>query len=422
MPEVRMPRLSDAMEEGTIIAWLKGDGEEVTAGEDLVEIETDKATMVYQAEDDGPLTIVAADGATVAVGQPIAHLGSVPSTATASTAIVEPMATTATAGAAATTAQPPAITTPPPSSPTRAKASPIARRLARELGIDLDALIGTGPRGRIVKADVEGRREAGNNGTPSPAPAVQTSPQPAADVDSAQATTAGRGAVRHEPPSRIQQRIADRMVASRASVPDFTISMDVDMAAAVELRGQLTQAAQAHDQIPPSFNDLVIKAAGIALRRHPRANSAYVDGAFELYDRVNVGFAVAAEDALVVPVLRDVDIRSMGSLAGDSRRLAERARAGTLTPGELADGTFTVSNLGMFGVLDCTPVVNAGQAAILGVGALRDEPVVQQGELVAGRRMRLTLVCDHRVLYGADAAQLLGTIRDLLQSPFSLML
>jgi pyruvate dehydrogenase E2 component (dihydrolipoamide acetyltransferase) len=422
MPEVMMPRLSDAMEEGTIIAWLKGDGDEVTAGEDLVEIETDKATMVYQAEDDGPLTIVAADGATVAVGQPIAHLGSVESTATASTATADPMARTAKAGAAAATAEPPAITTPPPSSPTRAKASPIARRLARELGIDLNALIGTGPRGRIVKADVEGRREAGRHGTPSPGPAVQTSPRPTAHANSAQVTPAGRGTVRHEPLSRIQQRIAERMVASRVSVPDFTISMDIDMAAAVELRVQLTQAAQAHDQIPPSLNDLVVKAAAVALHRHPRANSAYVDGAFELYDRVNVGFAVAAEEALVVPVLRDAATRSMGSIAGEARRLAERARSGTLTPDELADGTFTVSNLGMFGVLDCTPVVNSGQAAILGVGALRHEPVVQEGELVAGQRMRLTLVCDHRVLYGADAARLLGTIRDLLQSPLSLML
>jgi pyruvate dehydrogenase E2 component (dihydrolipoamide acetyltransferase) len=211
------------------------------------------------------------------------------------------------------------------------------------------------------------------------------------------------------------------MAESKATVPDFQVSTEVDMAAAVAVRDQLK--ALATDEHPaPSYNDFVVKAAALALREFPRANGAYKDGHFELYERVNVGVAVAAENALIVPTIFDADQKSIGEIALEARALAARVRSGAITPPELSGGTFTVSNLGMFGVTEFTAIINAGQAGILAVGALRDVPVVVDGNVVPGKRMTLTLVSDHRILYGADAAQVLARIRALLESPLGLAL
>jgi pyruvate dehydrogenase E2 component (dihydrolipoamide acetyltransferase) len=434
MPDVAMPRLSDSMEEGTILRWLRASGDEVARGDELVEIETDKANMTYEADASGVLEIVAEEGATLPIGELIARIGNGSPAASRPT---EPAAHAVTAPA------PPRapVATPPASSPSRpavgdggeagkrVKASPVARRIARELGVDLAGVAGSGPGGRVVKADVEARVTA-PAAAPSPAPAGRPGPAAAPPSPAAPAVPApvlsgaagsGKGEARRVEPTKVQQTIARRMAEAKATVPDFQVTTEADMAAAVALRAQMK--ALATDGAPaPSFNDMVVKAAALALREFPRANGAYKDGAWELYGRVNVGVAVAAQDALIVPTVFDADQKSLGEIAREARALAARVRAGEITPPELSGGTFTVSNLGMFGVTEFTAIINGGQAGILSVGALRDVPVVEQGRVVPGKRMALTLACDHRILYGADAAEFLGRIRALLEAPLALAL
>jgi len=452
MPDVVMPRLSDSMEEGTILRWLRASGDEVSRGEEIVEIETDKANMTYEADADGTLEIVAEEGATLPIGELIARIGGGSAAGVASTEAqtaeragpvrpgpTHPGAPTGPAAGARASSPPPArsaeaadaesAAAPSPSIPVaeapngRVKASPIARRLARERGVDLAALTGTGPGGRIVKADVEA---AGAARVAAPAPAAPAPAAPSAPAEVPGPVTAGergggKGETRVEELSRTQQTIARRMAEAKATVPDFHVSTEVDMAAAVAVREQLK--ALATDEHPaPSYNDFVVKAAALALREFPRANGAYKDGRFERYERVNVGVAVAAENALIVPTIFDADVKSLGEIALEARALAARVRSGAITPPELSGGTFTVSNLGMFGVTEFTAIVNGGQAGILAVGALRDEPVVVDGAVVPGKRMTLTLVADHRILYGADAARVLARIRELLESPLGLAL
>jgi pyruvate dehydrogenase E2 component (dihydrolipoamide acetyltransferase) len=407
-----MPRLSDSMEEGTIIRWLKADDELVRRGEEIVEIETDKATMAYEAEADGTLAIIVGDGATVAVGTTIAIIGDAAAAPTApsssSPAKTEPerngAGAHAPAGAAAVTV--PAVVR---AAAVRVNSSPLARRIAQRLGVDLSALKGSGPHGRIVKADVVAAKPAA---LPAPAPAAV----PAAAAP-APTPVAGSGASFVDL-SNSQGVIARRMLEARATVPDFALEVDVDMTAALAMRSELKQIADP----APSLNDLVIKACAIALRRHPRANGSYRDGRFELWSEVNVGFAVAAEDALVVPVVHNADTKSLGTIAGESRALAERVRSGAVTPQELSGGTFTVSNLGMFGIDRFEGIINVPQAAILCVGAVKDRPVARDGQLAIAPQMSMTLACDHRILYGADAARFLAEIRTLLEQPLGLFL
>jgi len=277
--------------------------------------------------------------------------------------------------------------------------------MAREKGLDLTAISGTGPGGRIVKADVEGAATA-----PAPSDARRPTPDAAAPT--------GKGDVEVVELSRTQQLIARRMAESKATVPDFALNMDVDMEAAVAMRAQLKQVTE----VVPSFNDMVVKACALALREYPRANGSYKDGHFELYSRVNIGVAVAAQEALVVPTVFDADRKSLGEIARDARALAERVRANAVTPPELSGGTFTVSNLGMFGVTEFSAVINPPQAAILAVGKMEPRAVVRDGEIVARNIMTITLVCDHRILYGADAAQFLARIKALLEQPIALAL
>jgi pyruvate dehydrogenase E2 component (dihydrolipoamide acetyltransferase) len=455
--DVVMPRLSDSMEEGTILRWLVSSGDAVARGDELVEIETDKANMTYEADADGVLEIVASEGDTLPIGELIARIGgsaagAAPASgsaarragpvagedasaggaadsvspapparsASAGAGSAEP-ATSAESGSPAPSPSMPAVGErsgePTPTGPNgRVKASPIARRLAKEQGVDLASLTGTGPGGRIVKADVEAAGEA-----PARAAAPAQAPQAVPAAVTPGERGGGKGETTLEELSRTQQTIARRMAEAKATVPDFHVSTEVDMAAAVAVREQLK--ALASDEHPaPSFNDFVVKAAALALRESPRANGAYKDGRFELYERVNVGVAVAAENALIVPTIFDADQKSLGEIASETRALAARVRSGAITPPELSGGTFTVSNLGMFGVTEFTAIINGGQAGILAVGALREVPVVVDGAVVPGKRMTLTLVADHRILYGADAAQVLARIRALLESPLALAL
>jgi pyruvate dehydrogenase E2 component (dihydrolipoamide acetyltransferase) len=449
MPDVVMPRLSDSMEEGTILKWLKAEGDEVTRGDELVEIETDKATMTYEADSAGTLSIVAQEGDTLPIGEVIARIGAGGEAPAGDAAPAEATQQAEASGNGGRSEAPPAAAPEPEPEPAaaqsaapspegnggRAKASPVARRIAREQGIDLSALQGTGPGGRIVKADVEAAASGGAPQAAAPAqdvaeqaaPAAPPEAPPAAEPQAAPAagiaeTGTAKGDVSVQELTRTQQVIARRMAESKATVPEFTIATDVDMEGAVDLRKQLKAAAETVSGVVPSYNDMVVKASALALREFPRANGSYKDGHFELYSRVNVGVAVAAQEALVVPTVFDADRKSLGEIARDTRTLAERVRGNAVTPPELSGGTFTVSNLGMFGVTEFSAVINPPQAAILAVGKMEPRAVVRDGEVVARNIMTITLVCDHRILYGADAAEFLARIKALLEHPIALAL
>ena len=402
MADVRMPRLTDGMEEGTLVRWLVTPGAEVAIGDDLAEVETDKATVVMTAESAGTFEALVAEGDDVPVGTPVARLDGA----------AEAVAVAVGANAAAESAAEAAVAARAGdvnggSSSGRTKASPIARRAARELGIDLHTLVGTGPGGRIVKADV--LAGAGAPDAPPAAPAPQVP------------TTDERGVITITELSRPQKVIARRMVAAKSEAPEFTLSTSVDMEAAVALRAELKEVV-GPDRPAPSYNDIVVKACANALREFPRANGAYVDERFEGYERVNVGIAVAAEGSLVVPTIFDADRKGLGEIAVEARRLAGRVRSGEVSPAELAGGTFTVSNLGMYGIGAFTAVLNPPQAAILAVGAMQERPIVRDGSIVVGRVMDITVTCDHRILYGAEAAEFLARIKALLERPVALAL
>jgi pyruvate dehydrogenase E2 component (dihydrolipoamide acetyltransferase) len=417
------------MEEGLVLRWLVAEGEAVTRGEPLVEVETDKANMVYDADVDGVLLrIVTPEGESAAVGRPIALVGSPgedvgadPRAGAAAQAPsrpagvhASPSPAPATAGVAAATAVQAGGT----HGRERPMASPVARRIAAELGIDLHALVGSGPRGRIVKADVHAAADGGGVAVAAPPAPVVERAAPAPQPVAAPAPEPGaKGGVELVELTSTQRTIARRMAESRATVPDFELRATVDMTGCVELRASL----KALGGTAPTYNDMIVKAAALALREHPRVNGAYRDGRFELYSRVNVGVAVAAHDALVVPTVFDADRKSLGAIAQATRELAAKVRDGKVTPPELAGGTFSVSNLGMFGIDSFTAVVNHPQAAILAVGALAPRPVVDDsGRIVARQTVDLTLACDHRILYGADGAKFLARVRELLERPLAL--
>ena len=403
MPDVIMPRLSDSMTEGTIVRWLKSDGDEVKRGEEIVEIETDKATMAYESDHAGTLAIREPEGAVVTVGAVIATVGD---------AVAEPVAVGVAAAPAAAVAA-----APPPSSALpngggagngraaagRVKASPLARRIASELDVELASLTGSGPHGRIIKRDVVEAADARGAGeAPVAAPVVATTPDGS----------------RKQELTRTQSLIARRMAQSRASVPEFALEVDVDMSDVLRMRADLKALAEP----APSLNDLIVKASALALRRHPRANGSFAEDGFALHPRVNVAVAVAVEGSLLTPVVRDADTKSLGAIAAETRDLIERGRAGRISPADLDGATFTVSNLGMFGIDRFEGIINAPQSAILCVGGVRDRPVAVDGQVVIRPIASMTLACDHRILYGADAAAFLVDIRRFLEQPMAMAL
>ena len=426
MADVVMPRLSDSMEEGTVLKWLKQVGDDVALGDELVEIETDKANMAYESDVAGTLSeILVNEGETVAIGSPIARVDGEGLSGVTSGRGTELAAAGPVAGdGGALRAEGPSSTPPSPAPPAgvaskaslgseaggRPKASPVARRVAKERGVDLAQIRGSGPGGRIVKADVE-KAEAGG------APAVASSLPAAAS----EAPETAKGQTSYQDLSKLQSTIARRMAESKATAPHFYLEAEVDMSRAVEARGRI-KAAAGEGEMVPSFNDMVVKACALALREHPRANGAYRDGRFELYSRVNVGIAVAGQDALVVATVFDADRKGLRQIASESRALAQRVRDGQITPPELSGATFTVSNLGMYGIDRFSAVINPPQAAILAVGAIKERPVVRSGEIATAHLMQVTLACDHRILYGADGAEFLARIRSLLEEPLSLAL
>jgi pyruvate dehydrogenase E2 component (dihydrolipoamide acetyltransferase) len=453
MADIVMPRLSDSMEEGTILQWLKQVGDTVAVGDELAEIETDKANMAYEADVAGTLSeILVQEGETVPIGTPIARIGEGSEATGGSEEDTERSdAGPVTAGdpppppvaKASSAAGPPTV---PPASEainasladnggSRPHASPVARRIAKEKQLDLSQLQGSGPGGRIVKADVERAASSagGAVGGTAPEEASATgrgggSPAatgPAADAVSPSSAAPGpetaKGTVSYEDLSKLQSTVSRRMAESKATAPHFYLEAEIDMSRLVSAREQI-KAGAAEGAVVPSFNDMVVKACALALREHPRANGAYRDGRFELYSRVNVGVAVAARDALVVPTIFDADQKSLRQIATDARTLAQRVRDGQITPPELSGATFTVSNLGMFGIDSFAAVINPPQAAILAVGAITERPVVRDGETTSAHLMRVNLACDHRILYGAPAAEFLARIRTLLEEPLALAL
>jgi pyruvate dehydrogenase E2 component (dihydrolipoamide acetyltransferase) len=445
--DVTMPRLSDSMEEGTILKWIVEEGGEVKRGEPLCEIETDKANMTYEADTDGTLIeIVVQEGDTVELGEVIARIGDAGESTQSQeeeSADEEPEAEEAPEAEAQEEPEPAsASSNGAERDDERAKASPVARRVANELGIDIADVQGTGPGGRILKADVEkaadedgGAPEKQEEAAPAPkqekkkekkekkakkkeekaAAEVEAKPQqpePAGDAGN-------RGEMQVQELTRLQRTVSRRMAESKATAPDFALEVEIDMSLCVELRARLKEV----EDKPPSFNDMVVKACANALREHPRVNAAYRDGKFELYSRVNVGVAVAANDALVVPTVFDADTKSLGEISRTVQSLATKVRDGQITPPELSGGTFTVSNLGMYGIDRFSAVINPPQAAILAVGSLKKKPVVDDGgRIVARDMMSATLICDHRILYGADGAKFLARVRELLEQPLALAL
>jgi len=458
MADVVMPRLSDSMEEGTILAWLKQVGDEVTIGEELVEIETDKANMAYEADVAGVLQeILAQEGETLPIGTPIARVGTGaagqatdgegPGATPAGPVADEGPSSSQAAGEDPSSAPPageaaethadapagPAATAESRGAGERIKASPLARRLAAEKGLDLNALRGSGPGGRIVKSDVEGAASPAGDavGGPMPEEALATaghggSPAAAGPTGGSAPSTAtspstAKGEVRHQELSKAQSVIARRMAESKATAPHFYLTSEIDMTRAVEARAAIKAAAREGDVVP-SFNDMIVKACAIALAEQPKANGAYRDGRIELYSRVNVGVAVAAPELLVVPTVFDADRKGLRQIAADTRAAAARVRDGSITPPELSGATFTVSNLGMYGIESFEAVINTPQAAILAIGAIREVPAMRDGVVVPARLMKATLSCDHRILYGAEGAEFLARVRALLEEPVSLAL
>jgi pyruvate dehydrogenase E2 component (dihydrolipoamide acetyltransferase) len=295
--------------------------------------------------------------------------------------------------------------------------------MAREMGVELSGLQGTGPGGRIVKADIEAAAKGGGTAVqerPAEAPAAEPeAPDTRQPTPDTPAVDGAKGTVQTQELTRLQRTVSRRMAESKATAPDFELHMEIDMSGCVELRARLKEVADP----APSFNDMVVKAVASALREFPRVNGAYRDGQWELYSRVNVGVAVAAQETLIVPTIFDADQKSLGMIAREARELIGKVRDGKITPPELSGGTFTVSNLGMYGIESFTAVINPPQAGILAVGALKKKPVVDEsGRIVARDMMGVTLACDHRILYGADGAEFLARVRQLLEQPLSLAL
>ena len=442
MPEVFMPRLSDTMQEGTVSTWTKNVGDRVEKGDVLAEIETDKATMELEAYDSGVLEKILVDvGKTVPIGEVIAVIGDGSGVGKGSGSGVAAGEATPAAPAADVPPEPPvspmpgtptavptggAVEPPAPVSVKEAaagswangtapagpiKASPLARAIARDAGLDLSTVRGSGPGGRIVRADVQAAVAALGSGV-----------TPAAAAPTPSAISTGPD-VEELPLNNVRRITAKRLVESMQQAPHFYLTSVVDADELVAARARINAglAAVAGDATPVkvSVNDIVVKAVASALRAHPEVNVSYTGEKLLRYRRIHVGVAVALPDGLIVPVIRDADTLTITQISVQTRELAARARAGKLKPEEFTGSTFSVSNLGMFGVDHFTAVINPPEAAILAVGATKQEPVVRDGAIVVGHTMRVTLSIDHRALDGATAAKFLADLTALLENPLA---
>ncbi len=435
---ITMPRLSDTMEEGTLVKWHVKVGDKVSSGDHLADVETDKATMELQSYDDGTIArIVVEEGATAAVGKPIVLLAeegenieevakSVPQEDAGE---AQPAGDEAEAPAQPTPqaqpqrpapqAAPAPAPAPAPVAPAgRVKVSPVARKMAEEHGLDLAQIPGSGPNGRIIKRDIQNALEKGI-GKAAPAPAGGKPPkmQPSLQIDIG--TLQGMSLKL----TNMRKTIARRLVESKTQIPHFTVTVTVDMDPLMGSRGVKAQLETRGIKL--SVNDFIVRACVLALVRHQALNTTWAGETIEQHDRISIGVAVAlpAErgGGLVVPTLHNTHLMDLPTISSETRRLAKKAREQGLTLEEMSDGTFTVSNLGMFGVDHFEAIINPPQAAILAVGATVEKPVVRDGQIVVGREMALTLSADHRVVDGATAAEFMQTLRQLLENPVALL-
>ena len=435
--KVHMEALSPTMEEGQVVRWLKGEGDAVTQGDILAEIETDKATMelvargegvlrkvfvgegvaapvgnviaVIAAEDEDIAALVAAAGGGGATSAPaVDGAGAGATSAAAVAAAPAAAAAPETAAAPAAPATTPAAGTTPASAPTgRIKASPVARRLAQDAGLDLAAVQGSGPGGRVIKRDVEAAAEAA---AAAPVPAVPTWPAGAPDTEFVDT-----------PLSQMRKTVARRLTESLGPVPHFFLTVDVDMTRALQARKQVNQLL-AERGAKASINDFVIKAAAVALTHHPECNAWWQGDSIRRFNRVHMAIAVAVPDGLITPVVRDAHAKGLGRISAEVRELAGRAREKKLQPHEYTGSTFSISNLGMFGIEEFTAVINPPEAGIIAVGAVEERPVVREGQVVVQPRMRITMSCDHRVIDGAQGARFLATLKSFLEEPAAILI
>ena len=425
-----MPKLSPTMEEGQISRWLKKEGDKVSMGEPLAEIDTDKATMEMQALANGVLRkIIVGEGQAAPLGQLIAIIGE-PNEDIASLVSEAPAAAPAkqeqppkqeekpaeqpapqpqakAAAASATSAPRPVDNGQPKTDSGRMIVSPLAARMAAEAGIDLRSLQGSGPAGRIIKRDIEAAISQ-----PKPEPSF---PRP---VGVGQIPQIGASAYRDEPASEMRKVIARRLVTSLGPVPHFFLTSEIEMDRAAEMRRGINAL---DPDLKISINDIIIKVAAAALVQHPEVNASYQEKFVRHYERADIGVAVAIEDGLITPVVRAADQKSLSQIAAEVRELAERARSRKLKPEEYTGATFSISNLGMFGIDEFTAVINPPEGAILAVGAMSAKPVVRDNEIVIRQMMRVTMSCDHRVIDGATGAKFLQTFKKILENPLYLV-
>ncbi len=442
-----MPRLSDTMEQGTIIRWNVKEGEEVASGAIVADIETDKATMEMQAYDDGVIAkILVGEGTQVPVGTPIAMIaeeGEDPGSLDSSAAPAAPVASEPASEEPAPVAEvgAPAPATPaespssaPPAEAGRMRVSPVARRLAEEHGIELRSLVGSGPGGRIIKRDVlaaietAGANVAGATGEVAPVPIPMTTAS-----EPAQALASTSSSVVHEVPalestevavSGMRQTIARRLVESKATIPHYQVKMRFSMDALMELRGSLNEKLAA-EGVKLSVNDFIVRACALSMAEHPMFNASWAGDRILVHGRVNVGVAISLPEerggGLVVASIRDAHLKSLRMISAESKHLAIKARDKGLSTEEMSDSTFTISNLGMFGVDDFTAIINPPNSAILACGAAIEQPVVRDHQLAVGWEMAATLSLDHRVIDGAMAARYLGTLKGMIEEPMRLL-
>ncbi len=429
---IDLPKLSPTMEEGTLVRWLKAEGDSIAVDDLLAEVETDKATMEFRSFDKGTLLKkLVPEGTVTRLGQPVAIFGAPGEDFTALLAQVglgpAPVAAPATpvaAPAAPVTAPVQTDTRPPPAGPVvgapaasavageqgvagviLAPTSPRVRRLARERDLDLDAVRGTGPRGRVTEGDLDAPQAAAVDREAARAAALAAVVGPGDTVLDA---------------SPMRRTIARRLTEAKQTVPHFYLEADLDVEALAALRAELNAAAES-PEAKVSFNDLLVRASALALRAVPESNASWIDGKVVRYGRVDISVAVAIDDGLVTPVVRDADKLSVGQIARVVKELAGRARARKLKPEEMQRGTFSVSNLGMFGIDRFAAVINPPEGMILAVGSVRDVPVVKGGAVVPGKRCAVTLSCDHRVVDGALGARFLQALRTLVEQPLRIL-
>ena len=441
---VRMPKMSDTMTEGTIAAWLKNVGDKVKSGDILAEVETDKATMELENYEDGTLLYtgpkageaVAVDGILAIIGEEGADiqalLGGQSGAAAAPAAAPAEAPKPAEAAAPAAPAAPTAPIVAPATPSGRILASPLAKSIAKEKGINLTQVVGSGDNGRIVQRDVENFQPSAAAApqvapaaeaapaapvavapSAAPAPAVSAAPQaaPSAPVQSSDTYT-------DTPVSQMRKVIAKRLSESLFTAPHFYLTMEINMDKAIEARVKLNELSP----VKLSFNDLVLKSAAVALRQHPAVNSSWLGDKIRQNKLINIGVAVAVDEGLLVPVIRNADQKGLSQIATEVKELAGKAKSKKLQPAEWEGSTFTISNLGMFGIDEFTAIINPPDACILAVGGIKQTPIVKDGQIVVGNIMKVTLSCDHRVVDGATGAAFLQTLKGLLEDPMRMLI